>query len=733
MYRLLTIIVILLSSCLLRAQHPITFITRAEATEVKQNLARYPLLRQSFEALQKEVNPWIGKEIDVPFPKDPAGGYTHERHKANYMLMYNSALLYILTGDAKYAGLVKKLFLKYAALNPILHRHPQARNDSAGHLFHQALNDVNWLVYTGMAYDGIYNTLSAYERKTIEDGAFKPEVDYIVEGLPYWFNQIHNHGVWACAGVGIVGLATGNDKYVQAALYGTLKGRKSGFMVQLDSLFSPDGYYTEGPYYVRYALLPFYVFANALNNARPGIKIFAHRNSILKKALQAGLQQTNTDGAFFPLNDALKEKDVTTGEMVTAIDIAWKVYGPDSGWLAMAALQRRVAPDKGGMRIAAALQSAIPAGHFPYRSVEYTDGAQGDEGGLSILRAGGATNNTTLIFKYTAQGLSHGHFDKLGFMLYDKGQEIFQDYGSARFVNIEAKDGGRYLPENKAYAVQTIAHNTLVADETSHFNAQVKESAKYHPEKVFSVTGEEVFQAVSARDVHAYADIKMDRTLFLLPLGQEKYIVDIFRAASPHEHQYDLPFQYSGQVMNTSFEYKAFTDARQPMGRKNGYQFLWKEAEAAPGKGMAQFTFLHGRSFYSLSSLTDDSTRLYFARAGAADPHFNLRPEPSFIIRKKGSDQLFVNVIEVHGDFDPVSEVSTNAAPQVKDIQPLCNNSDLIVVRVLTGGLTLVLARCNKEMDPNADHSYVVAGNTFKWKGPCGAMWYDKALLPDKP
>src|SRR5262249_6280367 len=154
--------------------------------------------------------------------------------------------------------------------------------------------------------DGIYKMLTPAERKTIEDGAFKPEVDYIVEGIPYWFNQIHNHGVWANAAVGIVGLATGNDKYVQEALYGSMKSRKSGFMAQLDSLFSPDGYYTEGPYYVRYALLPFYVFANALNNARPELKIFAYCDSILKKALYAALQQTNTDGTFFPLNDALK-------------------------------------------------------------------------------------------------------------------------------------------------------------------------------------------------------------------------------------------------------------------------------------------------------------------------------------------------------------------------------------------------------------------------------------------
>ena len=39
----------------------------------------------------------------------------------------------------------------------------------------------------------------------------------------------------------------------------------------------------------------------------------------------------------------------------------------------------------------------------------------------------------------------------------------------AKEVGIKQKYGGRYLPENHTYAAQTIAHNTIVADEISHF------------------------------------------------------------------------------------------------------------------------------------------------------------------------------------------------------------------------------------------------------------------------
>ena len=185
-------------------QHPVTFFTKAEAYEVKKNLAAFPVLTQSYNEIKKEVDQYLGKDVDVPFPKDPAGGYTHDKHKANYTLMFNSGVLYTITGDTKYAGLVKEMLLKYAVLNPTLKNHPQATSTSPGRIFWQALNDANWMVYAGMAYDLIYTSLSIAERKKIEDGAFKPEVDYLTKDLKEWFDRLHNHSVWACAGVGII-------------------------------------------------------------------------------------------------------------------------------------------------------------------------------------------------------------------------------------------------------------------------------------------------------------------------------------------------------------------------------------------------------------------------------------------------------------------------------------------------------------------------------------------------
>lgn len=731
MKRLFVIVVSMAIGVVTKAQHPVTFFTKAELPVIKNSLRKYPLLADSYADIKKEVDQWLDKEVDVPFPKDPAGGYTHDRHKANYMLMFNSGILYNITGDAKYALLVKKMLLKYAVLNPTLKKHPQATSSSPGHIFWQALNDANWLVYTGMAYDLIYNSLSATERTTIEQGAFKPEVDFFTKDLAGWFDLIHNHGVWACAGVGIAGIATGNKDWVDMALYGTDKKGKSGFIAQMNGLFSPDGYYTEGPYYVRYAILPYYLFANALNHARPELKIFQHRDNILQKALLAGLQQTNLDGTFFPLNDAMKEKDFTSNELVSAINIAWDVYGKNEGFLTVAKKQDRVLINKGGASIAAAIESTknTPA-YFPYKTIEYTDGVKGDEGGVSFLRNGKAKNTTTLIYKYTSHGLSHGHFDKLNINLFDKGNEILSDYGSVRFIGVEQKYGGRYLPENKTYAEQTIAHNTITVDETTQFNGKEEESQKYHSDKLFSDIKNKNLLAVSAKEDNAYEGVHLQRNIYMLQLPDgRKFIADIFNAASKEKHQYDLPFQYSGTVISTSFKYDANTKKQEVLGKKNGYQFLWKEAEAAVKDPLIQFTFLNKNTYYSISSAADTAgATLFFTRTGANDPNFNLRREPAFIIRKSGMDKAFISMIEIHGNFDPVAEFSSNSYSSVKAINVLRNDEQYSVVEVLINDKKLLIAQCNNNFNASQKHQLTINDKRIEFNGPY-QVTYDGKLF----
>ncbi len=699
--------------------HPTTFFTIEEAKEIKNNINKTSLLQQSYTEIVKEMDLYIGTNVDVPFPKDPAGGYTHDRHKSNYSLMFNSGLLYNITGNIKYATLVKNMFLKYAILNPTLKNHPQATSSSPGRLFWQALNDANWLVYTGMAYDLIYNSLTSSERKTIEDGAFKPEVDFFTKDLKPWFNLLHNHAVWACAGVGIVGIATGNKDYVEMAMLGTEKNGKSGFIAQMDNLFSPDGYYTEGPYYTRYAILPYMLFANALNNSNPSLKIFEHRNNILQKALLTCLQQTNLNGTFFPLNDALKEKDFTTNELVTAIDIARNVYGKNEGFLTVVQKQNKVLLNKGGLLLSNEIASTKNiARYYPYKSIESVDGVQGNEGGIAIIRNGTGNNLTSVVFKYASQGMGHGHFDRLSINLFDKGNEILQDYGSARFIGVEQKYGGRYLPENTKYAAQTIAHNTVVVDETSHFDGNAEIGQLNAPKKLFSDFKNNNSSVVVAKDDFAYKNVKLQRGIYVLQLPKmNKFIIDLFNINANEAHQYDLPFQYMGQFINTSFKYNAYKDKQEPLGLKNGYQFIWKEAQAKLRDTLAQFTFLNKNSFYTISTLIQDSATCFFTRLGANDPNFNLRSEPAMIIRKNGKDNFYLSVIEIHGNYDSVNEFASNAYSSIRSIKMLQNDLDYTIAQLNTKDKEIIIVQCNNEFNKTMQHRITISNKIENFIG----------------
>ena len=712
-------------------KHPIAFTTASDIALVKKNIPTNPLLKQSFDEIKTAVDAVVGKDIDVPVPKDAGGGYTHDKHKDNYNLMFNSGMLYQLTGDVKYAKLVKDLFFKYAVLNPTLKNHPEATSASPGRIFWQALNDANWLVYAGLAFDLIHDYLTPAERAQIAAGAFKPEVDYFTKDITSWFDLIHNHAVWACAGVGIVGIATDNEEYVKMALYGSKKDGKAGLTAHLDGLFSPNGYYNEGPYYTRYAVLPFFLFANAVNHAKPDIKIFERRNKILKQALEGALEQTNLDGGFYSYNDALKEKTFVSNEVVVALNIAWDVYGANDAYLPVAKAQGRVTLSKGGLGVSQALlQNKNIAPYYPYKSVVFTDGADGKMGGVSVLRTGKNKNLTSLIFKYSSHGLSHGHYDKLNINLYDNGNEILQDYGASRFINIEQKWGGRYLPETKSYTQQSIAHNTVTVDETSHFNGIESVSEKYHPVPLYQVVGNMPVQASAALDTNAYKDVQMHRGVYLitLPGATKPLLVDFFRTISNNTHQYDLPFNYIGNVISTNFKYTTHSNNLQTLGNKNGYQHIWKEASANVKMPLAQFTFLNNQTFYTISSYVKDSAQLFFTRTGANDPNFNLRREPSYITRTRAKNMFAINVLELHGNFNPISEITTNSYATVTSVLPVIDTEAYSGAQIRIAGKQLLVFQSNKIFDSKTPHQLVVGGVTYSWVGPF-AVYFDNKKL----
>nr|WP_255490488.1 heparinase II/III family protein [Dysgonomonas sp. 511] len=623
-----------------------------------------PLFDQTLQKAKAEIDLALTQPIEVPVPKDAGGGYTHERHKKNYNEMHKAGILYQLYGDEKYASFIKNMLNAYAKMYPTLPLHPVQKSKYRGKLFWQGLNECVWLVHTAQAYDCIYDYLTKAERDNIEKNLFAPMVKFISEDNYETFNKIHNHGTWAVAGVGMIGFVTGNKDWSDKAIYGSEKDGKTGFLKQIDLLFSPDGYFTEGPYYQRYSLQPFIVFAQAIEKNHPELKIFEYRQNILEKAVNTSLQLAYTDGQFFHLNDAL-DKTWHSIEIVYGVDIIYNIT-KDPTLLSIAKEQGQVVLGDAGIATAKALveNKAQP---FSHKTILIRDGAKGDEGGISILRMGDTSDQTALVFKATAQGMGHGHFDKLSVSYYDNGREILQDYGAARFLNIEQKNGGHYLPENDLWAKQTIAHNTLTVDETSNYKGELKTAEKYSPAITSFFDGKEI-KAASAVETNAYPGVTMQRTVAMVqPEGFSKpLVIDVYEAISEAPHQYDLSYYYLGQLISTNLDYNAHTSQRTPLGTKNGYQYLWKEAEATTSSdGNTFITFLNSNRFYTITNVSEKDNKFFLNRIGANDPNFNLRNEPSFLIRKNSNSAVFASIIEPHGEFNPREEYTIQPASNI--------------------------------------------------------------------
>lgn len=665
-----TVALIFTHFSLFARQGPNLVFSYKDLPSMQSAIAQKGSFSNAYHKVKNDIDKQMSLPMHVPVPADGGGGYTHERHKKNYQLMYNAGIVFQLSQDEKYANYVRDMLLDYAELYPTIGLHPKrkVKSQNPGKLFWQSLNEAVWLVYTIQAYDLIYDALDTAAIEKIESKLLKPVAVFLSEGQPSTFNKVHNHGTWATAGVGMAGFVMNEPEWVEKALYDLDKSGKGGFLRQLDELFSPQGYYNEGPYYQRYALMPFVTFAKAIENNEPERRIFEYRDGIVLKAITTTIE-LNYNGLFFPINDAIKSKGIDTIELVHGVTLAYGLTA-NTGLLDIAKQQKQIILTGDGLKVAKALDTGL-ATPYQYQSVAFGDGAKGTEGALVVMRQK-SQGDQALLFKPAAQGLGHGHFDKLTWQFYDGGAEIVSDYGAARFLNVEAKYGGRYLPENKSYAKQTIAHNTVVVDEQSHFNAKTKVGNKNHPELLFFDMNEQ--GTVSSAKINTvYEDVEMIRTLALvkLPKSEKSLAIDIFTVESENAHQYDLPLHYQGQLIETNFERGAFTEQLSPLGKKHGYQHLWLTAKSTPETGLAKVTWLNDNGrFYTQTSLVDGDTEVLFTRIGANDPNFNLRNETAFIHRKKATkNHTFVSVLEPHGQYNPAKEFTVSAQSDVSSLK----------------------------------------------------------------
>jgi hypothetical protein len=275
------------------------------------------------------------------------------------------------------------------------------------------------------------------------------------------------------------------------------------------------------------------------------------------------------------------------------------------------------------------------------------------------------------------------------------------------------------LPENDTYAKQTIAHNTVVVDETTqsggNYNADEKKSAQRN---FFDASNPNV-QVMSARADGFYDGVGMQRTMFLLKDARLPHpvVVDVYRLTSQATHTYDYPLHFRGQLIATNVQYAPHATEQQALGAKFGYQHIWNEAQG-PVDSVAQMTWLDGHRYYTVTTAAGPGAQMIVGRTGAGDPNFDLVSEPMMLVRQQGGDQTFASVIEPHGYFSELEERSADARGSIDGVRVLGTSAEASAVEVTgTNGLRWTVLVANGPASATASHRVTFGGRTYAWTG----------------
>ncbi|WP_168709194.1 heparinase II/III domain-containing protein [Halomonas borealis] len=714
------------------------------------NVSEIQELREAFESKrlpaaymeqiiqdQARLRPFLGAPPNIP-GQGEAGGVEHTQHKQNYQRLHLASQLWLVTEHPDYLAFVRTLLLGYADIYATLPSHVSKDSNPPGRLFHQCLNESMWLLYACDAYRNVSAQLPEDERRVIEQHLFVPMVALIADHNADDFDVIHNHGIWSVAAAAFAGMVLNDRELISRALYGNAgDGVSGGFYAQLDRLFSPDGYYLEGPYYHRFALRPTILLAEALKQNAVDDVIYDYRDGIIGKAVTCLYELSFEDGRFMAINDSSKTMGLTDeGAILGAMTLVGRYGQPDLPPALRAIL---LSPETPLPYLATRLELARQLEgeeqpRAPRGSLFIADGADGKQGGIGVLRAATESGREAMAYLTFGQhgsdpnlhsALDHGHFDGLHLGFYNGRHETLTDYGFSRWVNIEPKFGGRYTPENKSYAKQTVAHNTLVVDESSQHDLNTPRACDNHGTLVHAETSRTDVHGISARLNGYYEDVELQRSVLLLNLPDiaEPLLVDIQCADGGGEHRYDSPLHFSGQLM-TATPHLTPLEAPRALGEANGYQHLWKMSESQsvdPGES-ASVTWLNDDTFSTAHLCASNPMRLAYGLIGASDPDNNLRNEPYLMARSTACRHVFVTVMETHGYFDESREISRDARPQVAEVTILASDEAHVIVRLtLDSGKAYRLATARRE---GGHHEVVVAGERHAWDG-----WFELSAV----
>lgn len=477
--------------------HPRLLLSRQGIEELKERIRRHDWARARWEAVKASADRWLAEPLELP----PRGGnwwhwYACPRHGAslrtgkavgqwewehicpvdNEVLrgdpsrpdrdydgcvimgrhgawaqgVRDLGLAYQVTGEARYAEKAKAILLAYAEryLTYPLHTVRGEARIGGGRVGPQTLDEATWLIPLCQGADLIWETLSQEEQGLLAQKLFQPAAREVI--LPHRLG-VHNIQCWKNSAVGLVGFLLGDAELVEEAIHNP----ERGYWRQVRQGVLPDGPWWEGAWgYHFYTLSALWNLAEAARNC--GLDLYGEE---LKRMFDAPFKFMMPNWRLPAFNDSTEVALVTETApdrfSVTQpiYELAYARYREPT-YAALLAL--------GDRRNDFALWFGVS--EWPQPQPFHWQSANYPSSGYGILARGQGREATWLCLKYGPHGGGHGHPDKLGFILYARGEGVALDPGMARYG----------APIHGGWYRTTLAHNTLVVDETSQREAEGK-------------------------------------------------------------------------------------------------------------------------------------------------------------------------------------------------------------------------------------------------------------------
>ncbi len=669
-------------------------------------------------------------ECDICVPGyGVAESFEHNQHKKNSYMIERLAYLYLLVDNAKYIDTINKLLQAYTKMYNSIEYPPQGKtHNPVGKFYHQILNEHMWVLSVCIGISHVYDSLDQAILEDFKKNMLTAQLEYFVDP-DNQFCIIHNHGIWSAVACAAAAKVLENEKVFEDSIKGLGNGVNAGFLAELDELFSPDGYYEEGPYYGRFALWPSFVFAEIIERSGYPVDIYEYREQILKKGYYTLLNCCTDDGEIFPINDAINGNNINrpvganTGYKVAAA-LCNQRYGATPELLNHVQKQGVVWPYYAGYLVSKELANFKGISTTPVTKV-FSNGPKGEKGATGVMKS--YDKNYTLLFLAGSHGLKeHGHFDGLHVSLFKDSTAILSDFGSSRWANLESKYDGCYTVQNTAYGKQTIAHNTVVVNEKSFHGGQGIVAEK-HDGKFNFYDKQDKLQVFSATIEEYHEDINsMTRFVGLYEGFENPLMLDVMLIDSDKENTYDQPYHYKGYPSYRSMDLKF--DVPKVLSKDFGYQHIYQLSKATNLPKSCIWTWVNECApFHSLIMDSKDSESFVVAETGANDPDFNLKRDSMVILRKKGKDVVFATALETHGYFDAPIETTTGVYSQVKEVEVVYHDKQTVVVAFRVDPIVDCVAD-DCEILPrktyffgvskeNKEHSISVNGQTYAWSG----------------